>query len=116
MAGTAMFTGPLPPEGESWCTICAMIWKQDGISLLDAQIKAIPDHEVEWLSLSSVRRSAPNLIIPVSAVTTGLYAPMTQLGTIPLCWSHLMGLSVTTGLLPAQAADLPPGALPRNRG
>lgn len=116
MPATALFSGP-DPEGDQWCGLCAALVK--GVAIAESQaaleaLKDMPAEEVRWFAVRS------NHGYPQPAVTLG-YSPMfqqvieemymaagsMQFGQhlppllVPLCWSHLMGINVTAGLLPA---------------
>jgi hypothetical protein len=105
------FTGPVPPEGETWCAVCAAMYKAQCISMLAAEIKAAEQDGkdgITWLSLEKVAAKAGvgHGFLKV-AVTEGVYGPLANWGALKVCWSHNMGLAITNGIIPASAAQMP---------
>jgi hypothetical protein len=112
-----MFTGPLPPEGEKFCAICAAIWKSAVVSgpakEVIAAAQAKENGVVTWIDLEKYGRGIKGLTRPQPAVTRFFFQPMMQLGPLDVCWSHSMGLEIKDGgLVPASAADMPQGGVP----
>jgi hypothetical protein len=113
------FTGPVPPEGEIWCAVCAAMYKAQCLSMLTEEVKAAEANRkpgVIWIDLTKAAARAGvsgNFLRP--AVTKGVYGPLANWGVVDLCWSHIMGLNVTSGLLPASAAQMPPMPGPGGR-
>jgi hypothetical protein len=120
MPGLALFRGPIPPNpGELWCTACAMLWKAEGTAALGDAVSAIPDDQMQTFDLDRLpltaglaKRFPMQLAVAMGIFQPGAAPPMGQ-GflpfPVPLCWSHLMGLSLKQGLLPASAAQMPQG-------
>jgi len=119
MPGIPLFTGTLPPAGApmGWCTVCAMLWKHEGLLALGEQVRQVPDGQTDWFSLETRDRGRHKLMEAVTwAVFQPLAAPPVGNGMmplpVPLCWSHVMGLELKQqGLLPASATDMPQGAV-----
>lgn len=120
MPGIPLFTGTLPPADSAlgWCTICAMLWKHEGLKALGDQVQQVPDGQARWFSLDTPGRRDRHKLM--GAVAFGIFQPLAAppMGTgmmplpVPLCWSHLMGLELKmAGLLPASATDMPQGAV-----
>lgn len=98
------FDGPQPPEGRSWCVVCAMQYKFGGVTKHDRAIKA---HEQSNTSGAIVRPprfsladqpGTPELAV---AVTRGISVLGAQFGVLDVCWSHVVGLDLRSGLMPA---------------
>ncbi len=109
MPGIVLFTGPLPPAGELFCTICAADWKSRELTRLKPRIIELQQGSGGTLEI----RSGP---IP-AAVAFGIFEPLRTdpMGgqprmpfPVPLCWSHLLAISMQeTALLPADASMMP---------
>jgi hypothetical protein len=110
---TPMFTGPVPPEGELWCTACVFVYKAAGIQALGEQLNRVAAEgdpaEEAWFDLIAVndRNDTPQ---PKPAVCWGIFGPLgpPPFGTgvlplpVPLCWSHAMGFVLKAGgVMPA---------------
>jgi hypothetical protein len=100
-----MFTGPVPPESERWCVVCAFTFKAACLAYLDNRVKEImadPDAvKLVWMDLGQVAREH-KIPFPHPGVALGMYGPTPQLGILELCWSHLQGIELkTSGVMPA---------------
>lgn len=109
MAGDFMLDGPKPPRdsGLGWCTVCAMLVKGNATGpsgRLQDEIKKIPDDQVKWLVITGDDTRQWGLAL---AVAWGTYPPMIQMGVMPLCWSHLMGMEVKSAVgMPATPQEM----------
>ena len=116
MPGTIEFTGPLPPRGQQFCTVCAASAKQAALTeLKDVISAALASSGQTTFDLQQCEAFAKP--IPL-AVAWGLFGPMMAppLGSgmmpfpVPLCWIHLLGLSLQeSAVLPATPAMMPQG-------
>jgi hypothetical protein len=128
MAGMLWFNGPLPDKEDSlgFCFLCSMIAK--GFALQDPETAGLVN-EVNAMGLSghkSVTMTArlPGKTQPEPAVTTGINPVVQQavaamMGLpagmiappviVPLCWSHVYGLTLKDGgvVVPATADQMP---------
>jgi hypothetical protein len=120
MPAALVFIGPKPPPGQTFCAVCAAVFK-------GATVQAMSEETEKRVAMAGdgqqvtvdLRKAAGACPIPIDVVIAqGIYPPMgpPQLGgngmmplPVGLCWSHLMGLSLTAGLLPASAAQMPQG-------
>lgn len=110
MAAQPMFTGPHPEPGREFCAVCAMVFKAQAVAALTEageldKVKTMPDGTLKWFKIAGLGHQPLEY-----AVAKSVYQPLMQLGPLPLCWSHMLGLSMTSGLLPASAAQLPTDA------
>jgi hypothetical protein len=114
MPGIPMFTGPVPPEGSSFCAVCAALWKSavvNGPAKPAIEAATAKDNGVlTWIDLEKHAHAVKGLARPQLAVTRFVYQPMMQMGLMDLCWSHTMGLEVKDSMVvPATAAQMPQG-------
>lgn len=129
MAATFQFSGPIPPEGEKWCTICARFYKGAFMQLESTQ-KLVSEGNAKPLTeiVRVQMRFPPKAFEPPLnlAVTTAMVVlpvifeaspgqaqaqPMAQ--QADLCWSHSQGLFVGEG---GRVQPYGPGDLPQERG
>jgi hypothetical protein len=113
--GQILFTGPEPPGGQLYCTICAAVWKQAGTVLLGKEIEQAQrsrNGQTVTLDLSQGRPE------PELAVAHGIFLPMAPPPNgngmmplpVPLCWTHLLGLTMQeSAVMPATPAMMPQG-------
>ncbi len=83
MPAEVLYKGPKPLPGERWCFACAV-----------------------WIDATGTEDLPPL----ATAVGVGLFGPMTHLGVLELCWSHLTAIRLqsTGGLhLPAPGQGVP---------
>ena len=99
------FDGPEPPEGRIWCAVCAMQYKNGGVKHFARQIDA---HEKLTGTNGALVRSPrfdltaqPGKQELAVAVTKGISILGPNFGQLDLCWSHVMGLDLRNGLMPA---------------
>lgn len=100
-------TGPMPPAGDKFCTMCAIRYKTDALELEDvrAAITALEhgDGKPVHFDLAKAvkgRVPAPDLAVAVS-VCFQLNGAL-----VPLCWGHLSGIKFTN-VQPAAAGQVP---------
>lgn len=116
MPGTIGFTGPMPPRGEQFCTVCLALAKQASLhELKDALGKALLGNGETVFDLRKC--AAFQQEIPLAA-GWGLFGPMMAppLGNgmmpfpAPLCWTHLQGFTLQeSAVMPATPAMMPGG-------
>lgn len=109
MSAAVVFDGPQPPPGRWFCFVCAFSAKAYANAQFSGEISAA-EHEPD--GSPPITLKIPHYIAglpdgkPQLAVGYGVYPPLAQFGVLPLCWSHLGGIAVTS-VLPA--TSLPPG-------
>jgi hypothetical protein len=101
-------TGPLPPSGIYWCTMCANSYKAEALAIktLQAEVEALATGDgppVRYDLPKKIREHGGSVPEPQEAVTIG-FNP--QLGMIPMCWSHLQAIRFTS-VQPAAAGSVP---------
>jgi hypothetical protein len=98
--------------------VCAAVFKGSTTQALNDEtqkrLALAGDGDQVVVDLNKAAGACP---IPIEiAVGVGVYPPLGPPGLggngmmplpVPLCWSHMMGLSLTSGLLPATAAQMP---------
>lgn len=114
MPGTVIFSGPFPPAGDWWCSLCA------GAAKGQAEETAAASPPADGQALSVKISSGPAELRP--AVAYGMLIlplpPQAGQGAIPvlapLCWDHLQGLkTIRSSIAVAGANSLaPPGQRP----
>ena len=119
MARQILFYGPDAPEGGLLCTACVMLWKGDATQSETVQranaMAATSDGKPVLIDVGG-KGIEHEISRPMDAVAFGLFPPFTppQMGLggngmcpfpVPLCWSHIMGLSLKNGVLPASPAE-----------
>lgn len=114
MARLVNFTGPEAPDGPlGWCTVCAALYKAE----------AVHGPLADKLKIAA-GSDGPEMRLPVNhldgttlqpAVAYGIYPPLgpPAMGgnglmtlPVPLCWSHLMGVQMTNGVMPASPQQM----------
>ena len=101
------FDGPQPPEGFIWCAVCAMQYKNGAVQHFKDAIAA---HErgSNGMLLAAPRFDAtaqPGKQELAVAVTRALSILGPNFGALDVCWSHVMGLDLRTGLMPASPQE-----------
>jgi hypothetical protein len=101
-------TGPLPPTGIYWCTMCANRYKAEALAIdsLRAEVETLATGDGPALRYDmpkKIREHGGKVEEPQEAVTIG-FNP--QLGMIPLCWSHMQAIKFTS-VMPAAAGSVP---------
>lgn len=81
-----LFTGPVPAEG-LWCAICAGIAKQAVLVAHKDEIESASkaDGPAAWFQV-------PDSLGKASEAVTIAVSLFPQLGSVPLCWSHVVGV------------------------
>jgi hypothetical protein len=109
MPAAVLYEGPTPPHGRKWCFVCAYEWKaavNERHALTIEQAQKEPDGTTLWIH-ADTEEGLPPLAV---AVATGLFAPMSNMGQLDLCWSHLTAIRLqsTGGLhLPVPGQGMP---------
>ncbi|SRR6266567_7042038 len=110
MPAEVLYKGPKPLPGERWCFACAYTWKaavNERFALTIDQAMSAPDGSpTVWIDATGTEDLPPL----ATAVGVGLFGPMTHLGVLELCWSHLTAIRLqsTGGLhLPAPGQGVP---------
>jgi hypothetical protein len=88
-------TGPLPPEGEHFCTVCAGVWKAAVLARPGA-VAAISDAEAgKGRPFIDLRKFAEGISPPQVAVAYGV-SPNLNGALVECCWKHLSGITFTS--------------------
>jgi hypothetical protein len=89
------FDGPEPPEGKQWCSVCAMLAKQRTVHARQAMVQqaARTGDDAPAVRVSMALDGAE--LKP--AVTHAISTVVPQFGSLPLCWSHVLGLELLPG-------------------
>jgi hypothetical protein len=100
-------TGPLPPEGSQFCTICVINFKSVAVDLPDVQdeIQRLLRGDgapVRFDLLKAVKGRVP---APEMAVGLAL-CPQFPGAMLPLCWAHVQGVKFTN-IQPASEGQVP---------
>lgn len=107
-------TGPTPPDGEKWCTVCAIRFKTELMEVpeIAAEIEALQTGDGPAVTYDLIAKARHHKVkFPDLAVTVSVCMPLN--GTlVPLCWGHVQGLKFTS-VQPAAAGQVP---LLRGRG
>lgn len=104
------FDGPAPPEGCTWCAVCAMQYKNGGVEHYAQQINA---HEKQAATNGALLRSPrfdltaqPGIQELKVAVVRAMSILGPNFGMLDVCWSHVMGLNLRSGgVLPANPQE-----------
>jgi hypothetical protein len=118
MPAALVFLGPKPPPGLTFCAVCSAVFKGSTTQALKEETEKRVAMAADGQQVTvDLRKAAGACPIPLDvAIAEGIYPPMGPPGIggngmmplpVGLCWSHLMGLSLTTGLMPASAAQMP---------
>jgi hypothetical protein len=115
MAAPILFSGPEDTDGRLFCAVCAAIAKGHVVQQEQEKINranaGTPDDPVVLISVRPGQLPARMRIEP--AVTTGLVnlpaGMMGQMAVVPapVCWSHVNGMIIKDGILPATAGEMP---------
>lgn len=103
-------TGPLPPTGVYWCTMCTARWKAEVLDVpeIRAQVEAYEhgDGPVVEFDLVKALRDAKATGPKIAEAVAISICP--QLGNIlvPLCWGHLAGVKFSA-IQPGQPGQVP---------
>lgn len=100
-------TGPLPPEGGQFCTVCVINYKSAIVELPDVQAEIQEllrgDGEPVRLDLAKAAKNrAPQLEMAIGLAL----CPQFQGAMLPLCWAHVQAVKFTS-IQPAAAGNVP---------
>lgn len=119
MAATVVFEAPMPPAGQKWCMVCVRLYKGAYLMLETVQARLtqlngerpsqVVKMKIEFPS--GIRTPMLDVAVTESMVTMPFQFTGGQPAAVqaPVCWSHIEGLAVKDGILPASAADMPHG-------
>ena len=102
---TVYFDGPEPPEGRIWCAVCAMQYKQTYLAANQAAIQMAQKPNAHRIGNPrfDITQDRGELKI---AVVRSLTILGPQFGVMDVCWSHVVGLDMRQGLMPANPAEM----------
>jgi hypothetical protein len=100
-------TGPLPPVGEKWCTMCAIRYKTDAFDLEDvrAEVESLQTGDGKPVHFDLARAVKGRVIPPEVSVTIGVCLQLNGM-LVPLCWGHVQAIKFTN-VQPAAAGQVP---------
>jgi hypothetical protein len=102
-------TGPLPPEAEKWCTMCAIRYKTDALDIEEvrAEIDALGHGDGKPVRYDLAKAVKGRVLPPEIAVTIGLSMQLNGM-LVPLCWGHVQAIKFTSVQPAAGGLVMPP--------
>src|SRR5580692_12967249 len=89
--------GPTPPEGQQFCVMCAIRYKQEILELpeYEAEVQARMREDGPRVFLDMEQYNNGRVGQPEASVGLGVCAPLGNT-LVPLCWGHLPAIKFTS--------------------